>query len=175
MIGKTRKKEIVKELVEKFEKASSVFLVDFNKMTVEEAISLRRAFREKGVEYRVAKNTLIKLALAEVGGFEFPDEIFIGQTAIAFGYEDPVAPGKVIKAISDKFERPSLKAAIIDSQYFDGARLKEIAALPSRDEMMASIAGSINAPATGIVGAINAVLRDVAYLVEEVAQKQNAA
>ncbi len=175
MTGKTRKKEIVAELAEKFGKASGVFLVDFNRMTVKEAITLRRAFSEKGVEYRVAKNTLIKRALAEVEGYDFPDEIFSGQTAVAFGYEDSVAPGKVIKDIADKFEKPSLKAAIIDGQYFDGSRLKEIAALPSRDDLMAAIAGSINAPATGIVGAINAVLRDLAYLVEEVANKQNAA
>lgn len=175
MISKTRKKEIVEGLIEKFKKASGVFLVNFNKMTVEEAISLRRSFREKDVEYRVAKNTLIKRALAEVEGFDFPDEIFVGQTAIAFGYEDPVAPGKVIKAIFDKFEKPSLKAAIIDSRYFDGSKLNEIAALPTRNDLMASIVGCINAPASGIVGAINAVLRDVAYLVEEVANKQNAA
>ena len=112
--------------------------------------------------------------MAEVPGFSIPEDKFFGQTGIIVGYSDPIAPAKIIKDVSEKSDKPKLKAAIVDGQLFDGAQLKQIAALPTKEDLIASILGSLNAPASGIVGAINAVLRDVAYLVEEVAKNKAA-
>lgn len=175
MITKKQKQVIVEVLKEKFQNASSIFLVNFNKMTVDEAITLRRAFREKGVDFMVAKNTLIKRALQETDKFEVPDEILKLQTAIAFGYEDSVAPGKIIKNIYDKIDKPKFKGAIIEGLFFGEKDLNKVASLPSREDMIAAIVGSLNAPASGIVGSISAVIRDLASVIEEVAKKQNAA
>ena len=97
------------------------------------------------------------------------------QTAIAFGYEDAVAPGKVIKKIYDKIDKPKFKGAVIEGQFFGENDLKKVASLPSREDMIAAIVGSLNAPASGIVGSISAVIRDLASVIDEVAKKQNAA
>ena len=112
--------------------------------------------------------------MKEVGGFKTPDKNFFGQTGLAFGYDDPIAPARVLKQYLEKRETPKLKAALIEGVFFEGSQLPVIASMASRDELIAGILGSLNAPISGIVGSINAVLRDVAYLVEEVAKKKVA-
>ena len=172
MITIQKKRETVAALTEKFKRASGFYLVDFMGMKVDFSIRFRRELRKKGIDYQVAKNTLIKRALVEVGDFKIPEVIFTKATGVVFAYDDPVAPAKVIKEISEKTELPKLKAAVIEGQYYDGSQLKLLASLPSKPELISGILGSLDAPILGIVGAINAVLRDVAYLVEEVAKKQ---
>lgn len=172
MITKQKKQEIVSNLIEKLKGAQGLYMLDFTGLTVFEAIKLRRAFRQIDVKYVVAKNTLIKRALSEYDRFPIPDEKFAGPTGLVFSYDDPVAPAKVIRDLSEKDKKPVLKGAVLDGQFFEGSRLKELAALPGKKDMMASIIGSIHAPISGIVGTINAVMRDVSYLVEEVAKKK---
>jgi large subunit ribosomal protein L10 len=176
MITKEKKKEIARELSEKISKVNNLYFIDFSNMTVADSIDLRRAFKEKGVEYRVVKNTLIKRTLAGNSKFPFKDENYSGMTALAFGYDDALAPSKVLKQYLEKNKRetPKLKAAVVESQYYDGSKLKELASLPSRDELIAGILGSINAPVTGILGVVNSVMRDLIYLIEEVAKKKAA-
>lgn len=175
MINKERKQQIVEELVELLEKANGVFLVDFTAMSVAETYRFRKAIHEKNLVYRVAKNTLIERAAEKTGHFTIPAENLFGQTGLVISYDDPTAPAKVIKEFFDKGEKPRLKVAFIENQFYAGTELKTIAALPTRADLIAGILGSLNAPASGIVGAINAVMRDVASLIEEVAKKQNNA
>lgn len=172
MVTQQKKREIVAELVDKFKRASGFYLVEFMGMNVEQAIKFRRELRKLGIEYKVAKNTLIHRALIDAGITNIPDEKFIKSTGVVFGYDDPIAPVKVIKEVSEKTELPKLKAAIIEGQYYDGSQMKMLAALPSKPDLIAGILGSLNSPISGIVGSINAILRDVAYLVEEVAKKK---
>ncbi len=173
MVTLEQKKKIVADLVERFERADGYYLVDFQGMNVDEAISFRRELKSKGIEYKVAKNTLIKRALEEVGqGGIIPDETFFAPTGVVFGFDDPVVPAKIIKETFDKKDKPSLKAAVIEGVFYDGTQLKTVAALLSKPEVMAAIIGSLEAPTSGIVGSINAVMRDVASLIEEVAKKQ---
>lgn len=175
MITKEQKSEIVRGLVEKLNISNSVYLLDFQGMTVFESIALRKQLKEKGIEFKVAKNTLILRALKEVPKHNLPESVFFGMTGMALSYDDPLAPAKIIKQLFDKTEKPKFKAASVEGQFFDEKQLNLLASLPSKNELIASILGSINAPASGIVGSINAILRDVAYLVEEVAKKQHAA
>jgi large subunit ribosomal protein L10 len=172
MVTIQKKKEIVSELVEKFNKADGYYFVDFAGLNVEKTIALRREFKKEGFEFKVAKNTLFIKALNEIGNNVVPDDKFVGATAVVFGYGDPVKPAKIIKEQVDKTQNPKLKAAVLEGVFYDGSRLKELSELPSKPDMIASIIGSIHAPITGIVGSINAVMRDLASLVEEVAKKQ---
>lgn len=172
MITKQKKQEIVSNLIEKLNGVQGVYVLDFTGLTVFEAIKLRRAFKQINVKYVVAKNSLIKRALSENAGLSIPDKVFVGPSGLVLSYDDPVAPAKIIKDIFEKEKKPVLKGALLDGQFFDGSKLKELAALPGKLEMMASIVGSLHAPISGIVGSINAVMRDVAYLVEEVAKKK---
>lgn len=173
---KTKKAEVVAELAELLDGAGSIYSIDFTGLTVADAIRLRREFKKAGVRYKVAKNTLIKRALADMGGYDHVLERFVGQTGIAVGYDDPAAPARVLRDFIDpKLDIPKLNFAVLEQQVMEGSRLKEIAAMPSRMELLGSIVGALNAPASGIVGAINAVMRDLASVIEEVAKQKEGA
>ncbi len=175
MITKDKKKEIVAELIEKFKNANAYYFVDFQKMTVAEITKLRGLLRTSEVELKVAKNTLIEIALENIGKSDkVPGEVFKGQTAILFGSKDVLAPAKVIKEQFDKFAKPTFKAAVVEDEYFDSSMLKQLATLPTKAENIASILGSLDSPISGIVGSINAVMRDLASVIEEVAKNKAA-
>lgn len=174
MVTKEQKKVMVAELAEQIREASSLYFVDFTGMTVAQAQAFRRELREKDAVMKVAKNTLLLRALAEVGEVEIEESKLFGQTAVIFGSSDSIAPAKIIRKHFEKGEKPKLKLAVVEGQVFDGSQLKQVSELPTREDMIASIVGSIHAPISGIHGAINAVMRDVAMLVEEVAKKKAA-
>ena len=116
-----------------------------------------------------------------------PKKIFFGPTGIAFGYNDPVSPSKVLKEFIDKHDdKPRFKGAAIEGQFYDETKLEKITKLPTREDMIAGIIGSLHAPVTGIarslgsptegiVRSLEAVTRDLASVIEQVAKKQNAA
>ena len=173
---KNKKTEVIAEVTELLNGASGVYSIDFTGLTVANAIRLRREFKKAGVTYKVAKNTLIKRALKEVGGYDHVIDKFVGQTGIAIGYDDPAAPARVLNDFIDpKLDIPKLNFALIEREMMDGSQLKQIAAMPSRKDILGSIVGALNAPASGIVGAINAVMRDLASVIEEVAKQKEGA
>ncbi len=173
MVTLKRKQEIVADLADRFKRASGYYLVDFTAMTVLAAIRFRRELKKSNLEYKVAKNTLIKRAIKDSGIEDLiPSKNFFGASGVVFAYSDAVAPAKIIKEQFDKFDKPKLKAAVIEGVYYDGSELKTLASLPSKPEIISGIIGSLHAPISGIVGTINAVMRDVASLVEEVAKKK---
>ena len=96
------------------------------------------------------------------------------MTALSFADENPVAPAKSIKQYFDKNKKLSLKACYIEGEYYDGSNLNTLASLPSKNDLVASIIGSINAPASGIVVAINAVMRDLVSVIDEVSKTKAA-
>jgi large subunit ribosomal protein L10 len=97
------------------------------------------------------------------------------MTGYAFATsENPVAPAKVIKKYFDSIKKLSLKACYIEDQYYDSSSLNELASLPSKKEIIASIMGSLNSPASGIVGAINAVMRDLVSVVDQISKREAA-
>jgi len=172
MITLNQKKKIVADLVERFGRASGFYLVDFMGMNVEDSSNFRKELKNSGIEFKIAKNTLVKRALKEAGSEGLiPDDKFFASTGIVFAIDAPVAPAKIIKTVFDKKDLPKLKAAVIENVYYDGSQLTTLAALQSKPEIISGILGSLQSPISGIVGSINAVMRDVAYLVEEVAKK----
>lgn len=174
MVTIQQKKEAVASLVEKLGRAQGYYLIGFETMTVEQTINFRRRLKEKGLEFVVAKNTSLKIAVKQAGVPEIPNEDYFGQSGFVFAYDDALAPAKIIKELFDKTEKPRLKAAIVEGQYFNGKQLNVLATLPSKPELIASILGSLNAPVSGIVGAINATMRDMISVIEEVAKKNVA-
>ena len=171
MVTRDKKREIVAELVELLNKTNGFYFIDFKGMSVKSMHAVRNEMKKKNIGLRVAKNTLIKLAFNQATGVEMPVEDFTGQTALVLGYEDPLAPAKILKEVIEKNKLPLFKGAIIEGQYFDETTLKKLAAMPTKPEIIASILSSLEAPISGIVGSINAVLRDLAGVIEEVAKK----
>ncbi len=173
-MNRTEKEQIITAIAEKVSRAKGLFLTDFTGVTVEQATELRREFRKVNVDYRVVKNTLARKALEQVTGYDSVYDRLVGPTGLAISYDDPAAPAKVIKKFRDKTEKLQLKAAVLEGAVFDGKRLAELAALPSRAEMVASILGSLTAPTSGLVGAIGAVMRDLVNVIDQIEKKKAA-
>jgi large subunit ribosomal protein L10 len=171
---RSEKEAIIAEVAEKAARAVAMYFADFSKLTVAEETELRREFRKSGVEYNVVKNTLARKALQQLTGYDRVYDKLVGPTGIAFSYDDPSTPAKIIKKYSEKLGKFKLKAAVIEKQVYDATRLNELANMPSRKDMVAAILGSLQAPASGIVGAINAVARDLVYVLDAIEKKKAA-
>jgi large subunit ribosomal protein L10 len=171
------KTQVVAELTEVISQASGMYFTDFAAMNAEQSTKLRQELRKAGLQYKVAKNTLIKIALREQGKLTPElEKALIGQTGIAFGFDDPVAPARIIKDFAEKNQdKPALKAATLEGVVYPGSALKTIAALPSRQDLMASIVGSIAAPISGLAGVLGAVQRDLVYVIDAIEKKKGEA
>src|ERR1041385_4734543 len=135
---RSEKEQILAEVTERVARAKSMFFADFTGITVEQVNELRREFRKSNVDYRVVKNTLARKALESVTGYDKVLDQLVGPTAIAFSYDDPVAPAKIIKKFREKNEKLKVKVCVLEKQVFDGKQLDELAKLPTRGEMIAS-------------------------------------
>ncbi len=173
-MNRSEKDQVIAEVREMASRASGLFFADFTGITVEETNELRREFRKAHVDYRVVKNTLARKALESVGGYDGVFDQLVKPTAIAFAYDDPVAPAKIMKKFREKNEKLVLKVCVIEKQVFEGKRLDEIAKLPSRKDLVAGILGSLQAPASGIVGSIHAVMRDLVSVIDQIEKKKAA-
>ncbi|MEX2117555.1 MAG: 50S ribosomal protein L10 [Bacteroidota bacterium] len=172
---RTEKEAIISEVNKKALKATALYFADFSGISVTQETDLRREFRKSGIEYRVVKNTLARKALENVEGCDHVADQLVGPTGIAFGYDDAVMPAKIIKKFFEKTGKLTLKAAVVERQMFVGAKLEELAKLPSRKELIAGILGSIQSPVSGVVGAVNAVLRDLVSVIDQIGKKKQAA
>jgi large subunit ribosomal protein L10 len=166
-----QKQSIAEELQGQLTSSDVVYLTDFTGLTVEAIGLLRRQLREAGAEYRVVKNTLTLRALE---GTDIPDltEHLQGPTALVFGGSDPVAPAKVVREFAKgNDERPSVKVGIVERRIVTEEEVTRLADLPPMEHLLAAIAGGLTAGVGGIAGALNSLIRDIAYMVEEVAKQ----
>ena len=173
-MNKNEKADIIEQARKLIDSSTALYLTDYSKINVADISDLRNQFRKEGVTYKVFKNTLIKRALVESGKYEKLADHLEGMTGFAFASTNPVAPAKIIKKYNDTSQKLALKACYIESQYYDGNKLSELAELPTKDEVIAGILGSLNSPASGIVGSISAVIRNLVSVVDEVAKKKAA-
>ncbi len=171
---RSEKEEIVTDVAEVVGRANGMFFTDFSGLTVEQATELRREFRKSGVHYRVAKNTLIRKALQNVTGYDKVLDKLAGPTGVAFAFEDAVAPAKIIQKFSEKHGKLKLKVCVIEKQVYDGSKLGELAKLPTRKEIMASVLGCIQSPLAGVPTVLNAVMRELVSVIDEVGKKKAA-
>jgi len=173
-MDRNEKSEIISEIKELLESSSAVYLTDYHGINVEDISSIRNQFRNEGVKYKVYKNTLVKRALDEIGKYDKIADHLVGMTGFAFTTANPLAPAKIINKYFGDKEKLSLKACYVEGEYFDGTQLKTLATLPTKDELIASIMSSLDSPVSGIVGAINAVMRDLVSVVDQISQREAA-
>ena len=171
---RSQKEQIVAEVAEVAGKARGMFFTDFTGLTVGQATELRREFRKSGIQYRVVKNTLIRKALEQFAGYDRVYPGLTGPTGVAFAFDDPVAPAKIIQKFTEKHKKLSLKVCVVERQVYEGSRLEELARMPTRKEMMASVLGSIQAPLAGVPSVLQAVIRDLVSVVDELGKKKAA-
>lgn len=168
------KAQTVAEIKDRFQRCGSVVLVDYRGINVEQVTQLRKQFRDAGVEYVVLKNTLVKRALQELGIEEINDWLE-GPSAFAFGYQDPVAPAKIISEFitKTKNEHLKVKGGLVAGKPIDINGVKALADLPPREVLIAKMMGSLNAPITNFVGVLSATLRSLVYAIDAI-RKQKA-
>lgn len=169
------KYEIVKNLKERFSGATAIVLVDYKGINVEEVNQLRNRFREDKVDYLVQKNTLIKIALNELG-ISGLDQYLLGPTAVAVCLKDEVAPARVLtkflkEVMMDK-AFPKFKAGYVAGHVLNAEQLKALAALPSRDELIAKVIGSAQAPISNLLGVTQGIIRKFVYAIDAIVKKQ---
>jgi large subunit ribosomal protein L10 len=168
------KKQVVLEVKEKFEKAQGIIFYDYRGLSVEEVTDLRNQFRAAGVEYHVIKNSMLKRAadLLEIKGL---DEYLAGPTAVAFGYSDPVAPAKVLTEFVKKLKnKTEIKSGLLNGKVITVAGIQSLADLPSREQLLAQLAGTLNAPITGFARSLSGIISKLGYALNAVKEQKEA-
>ena len=150
------KKGVVADIKQKFEKAQTAVLVDYRGLNVAEVTDLRNQLRKAGVEYAVLKNTMINLAIQDMGLDDMKAHLE-GPTAVAFGYEDAIAPAKIISEFVKKSKKMTIKCGVCDGAYLDEAGVQALANTPSREVLIAKIMGSMMSSVSKFVYALEAI------------------
>ena len=150
------KEGVVKELTEKFAKAKTFVLVDYRGVTVAEDTALRTEFRKGGVEYSVIKNSMIRLATKDTPYGEELVKILEGPTAVAFGFEDLVAPAKIAADYGKKIKKLTIKGGVCDGSYLDEKGVQALAELPGKEVLIARIMGSMMSAVSGFARVVEA-------------------
>ncbi|MGI6537705.1 MAG: 50S ribosomal protein L10 [Caldicoprobacterales bacterium] len=173
MSAREKKEQIVAEIKEKLSNYSSAIFIDYKGLTVAEATELRNEFRKNEVDYKVYKNTLTEIAAKELG-FDDLSPYLKGPTAIAFGIKDPTAPAKVLTESMKKLKKMEFKAGIVEGNIIDVEGIKALASLPSREELIAKMLGSMNAPIAGLVNVLSGTIRSLAYALNAIKEAKEA-
>ncbi len=164
--------QAVSEIVSKIEKASSFVVVNYIGLTVEQDTALRKSFRDAGVEYKVLKNRLFAIALKELGYSDEFSKHLEGPSAFAFGYDDPTAPARVVTENIKKYDKLSIKCGSVDKSYIDDKGVIELSKLPSREALLGILAGTLQAPISGLARALSSTIGGLAIALKAVADKK---
>lgn len=150
------KQPIVDEIKGYVADAKSAVLVDYRGLTVAEDTALRKELREAGVVYKVYKNTLMKRAF-EGTDYEQLFQHLDGPTAVAFGIEDATAPARILAKHAKTVEALEFKGAVVEGTYYDVDGVKTIASIPSREELISKLLGSLQSPITNLARVLNQI------------------
>jgi len=145
----------VTQLMEKLEKANAVYFTDFLGLDVPSITELRTEFFKASIEFKVAKNTLLKLAAKNIN-LEGLDDFLVGSTAIAISYDEPTLPAKILKKFTEDHDKPEVKAILFDGEVLKGSEYLKFASLPTEDELLTKLVMMLNSPITILAQTLNA-------------------
>jgi len=169
------KQAAVEAIRENLQNAQVAVLTDYRGLTVAELTELRKKFREAGVEFKVVKNTLTWRAAQEIG-LQDLESYLEGPTAIAFGMTDPVAPAKLITEFAKTHKNLEIKGGVLQGGVIPVEKVKALADLPSREQLLGQVVSAIQAPISGLVNVLQAPIRNLAYAVDALrAQREQEA
>ncbi|MCD6168457.1 MAG: 50S ribosomal protein L10 [Caldisericia bacterium] len=172
MITRERKRELLKELQEKAEKAKLMLFTTFSGITVPEISNLRRSIKENGGELKVYRNTLLKMGLTEKG-FEVDDEIFTGPTAVVFGYEDPFPVMKVVNDFQKSHRRNfDIKGGLLGTLKLTKSDIKELSSLSSMQELYGKLVWGMKAPLARLVFALKYPAMKLIFVLNQIKDKK---
>ena len=168
------KVQILQDTTQRIEGARGLYLADFTGMSVEKLSLLRKKCREQGVQFRVIKNTLLKRAF-NARGIQELDEHLVGPTGLVFSPNNEMAPAKILADFAKEFERPRLKAAVVDGRLYDDKAIVRLAKLPSREVLLSQLIATFIAPMTSFLGAVNGMLATPANMADALAREKSKA
>lgn len=158
-LNKQRKEEIVKTLFEDIQNSKSFVIADYTGLTVNDTQELKEKANEQAVKIQAIKKTLLRLVLekAQIQGIN-PKELE-GSLAIALGLEDEVAPAKVVAEFSKDHEQMEILTGLLDSKILSREEIMALSKIPSKDELLAKLVGSLNSPISGLANVLVGNLR----------------
>lgn len=171
-VTRERKTELVTELTAELKQAQAVILTDYRSLNVADLQGIRNDLRAMQARYHVAKNTLLELALKDAG-MPVPTKLLEGPTAVAFLRQDLAGPAKKLGAFFKDKGLP-IKGAIVGQSVYDAKGVEDLANLPGRAEMYASVLGSLQGPAASLVGVLNGALSQLVYTLQAKADQEKA-
>ena len=150
----------VEQLTDKLARAKAVYFTEYHGLNVEDITELRREFSKNDIEFKVAKNTLIKLA-AENNKLDGLSPYLSGSTAIAISYDDPTGPARVLKQFKKEHELPDVKGIMFDGEVLEGKEFKRIADLPTKDQLLATLVSTLSSPMTKLALTLKSSMTDL--------------
>ena len=174
-LSKDSKREILQDLIAKLKESKGVVLTDYQGMNVSQISSLRNELKEKKVEFKIFKNTLMEKASEELNVEDLTKDL-IGCTAMAFCNDDGVAPARLLKEYFKKNKIGlNIKSGLIDGRVFSPEKIMEIASLPSKDVLIAQTINGIKSPLYSLVFILQGPLRGLIYTLEAVKKQKEKA
>jgi len=171
--SKAQRQDTVVALQEALSASPNLYLTDFTGLDVEHMTDLRRRLRGAGVKYLVVKNTLMQRALA-ANAITALDAHLDGPTGVVFAGEDPIGAAKVLSDFVKEHERPAIKAGMLEGAAVSADEVKRLASLPSREQLLSQLAGTLQGPIAGFLGAMNGLLYQFAGAVEALRAQRSA-
>ncbi len=165
------KVEWVAKMAEALKGCTATFFTGFEGLTAPEMNAVRAELKKAGVYFHVIKNNLAKRAFMEAG-YEIKEELFKGANALAISYTDPVEAAKILKKHADELEKLIFKGGYLGKEFISAEEIKKLASLPSRQELLAKLVGSINAPIQGLVNVLSGVMRNLVYVLNAIKEKK---
>jgi len=161
-----RKVEIVGDLTDKMSRMQLAVVADYRGFTVAELTALRAKLRENGAEMVIAKNTLLRLAARNTGR-EAIEPLLEGPTAVAFAYDNVAKVAKILLDATKVTAKPLVvRGGLLGTSLIAASGLENVTKLPSRDQALAQVLGTISAPVSGVVGVLNAAVSNVMYVLQ---------
>jgi large subunit ribosomal protein L10 len=169
-----KKKEIVKDLHDKFARSKVVIITDYKGLDVATINDLRRRLRTHEIEYKVVKNSLLVRASEETDVALIKDR-FKGPSAVALSYVDPIAPAKVLTKFLEEYSQLKIKTGVMDGKVLDFDAIKKISTLPSREELLGQFLSAANGVATSFVRVLNAIPVQLLNVLQAIKEQKEAA
>jgi len=169
---KDQKKTEINDLTKKFKEAKGVVFVDYKGLNVKEVEELRQELRENKIDYYVAKKTLANIALKDAGQKDVDTKSMKGQLAIGFGQEDEIMPARLLHKFAKNHQSLKLLGGIVESEFLGEKEITSLALMPSKQELLAKVVGSIGAPLSGFVHVLKGNLNSLVYALKAIADKK---
>ncbi len=173
---RTQKEQTVQILTDKFGKANSVVFFNYQQagnstsqgMTMNQLSDLRNQLREMGAELTITKNNLVKLALNNSQLTIKDEQLFEGALATLFAFGDEITPIKTLTKAIKEYQVGQVKGGLLNGEYMDQYKVNKLASLPSKQELRAKVVGSLGAPLYGMVGVLQANIRNLVYTLDQI-------